>query len=156
MNNRYIDYQPIDRSSLFQPLIIGLGAGISTWLLTLLLDRFLLGPVLCTYSPQYCGSSLLVAFVVASLATHFIALVALVRTGALRPLLVILAAVVSVWGMHVWFTGMPWWLATLYSGLLCSLGYMYYAWINRLLFFPVALVLTIVSVIATRLIIALL
>lgn len=151
---RFIDYQPVDRSSAFQPLILGFAAGILMWLLMLLLDRFILGPLLCTYVTQYCSTSPVVALVVAGIAAHFIALIALVRTGALRPLLVILAVLATIWGMHEWLQALVWWQATLYSGLLSGLAYAYYAWINRLLSFPVALALTVISIVASRFIFA--
>lgn len=151
---RFIDYQPVDRSSAFQPLILGFAAGILTWLLMLLLDRFILDPLLCTYVTQYCSTSSVVALVISAIAAHFIALIALVRTGALRPLLVILAVLATLWGFNQWLSVMTWWQATLYSGLLSGLAYAYYAWINRLLSFPVALVLTILSIVGARLIFA--
>lgn len=152
--SQYVDYQPFSRESFLQPLLIGVVAGLATWGIYALLRRFVVVGLLCDYSDAYCNAGPSVAFVVTLIAAHFLALIALVRSGALRPLLVIIAAVVTLWGVQAWLSGQVWWSGMLYSGLLFGLAYVYYAWINRLLFFPVALVITVLSVVIARVAIA--
>lgn len=83
---------------------------------------------------------------------HFLGLIGLIRLQVLRPLLVILAAVATVWGLWTWTEALPWWAELINAGLLTGLAYSFYAWINRLLTFAVALIISVVAVIVARLI----
>jgi len=91
--------------------------------------------------------------VVAILFAHFLGLIGLIRVQVLRPLLVVLAAVATLWGVWDWIGMLPWWAELLSAALLYGVTYGYYAWINRILSFPIVLAISVVSLIAARLII---
>ena len=94
----------------------------------------------------------LVLIIISILFAHFLGLIGLIRLQILRPLLVILAVVATVWGVWNWVEAMPWWAELLSFGLLTGLAYAFYSWVNRLLSFPIALIVSIVAVIVARLI----
>lgn len=151
---RYINYQPFAPALTVQTAVIGAVSGAATWLIALGLEKYVLGIILCNSGNSACGSVPFVAIVLGLLIAHFVGLVALIRAGAMRPLLIIIASIASLWGFHTWLTGLAWWLAVLYAALLFGLAYVFYGWVNRLAFFPAALVLTILGVAAIRLLIA--
>lgn len=150
---RYIEYQALAPLSLLQTFVLGVVVGGLTWLTYLGLERFVLSPLLCANNGQVCTSSPTIALVASLVIMSVIGLVLMVRIGLLRPLLIILASVLTLWGFHVWLAGTEWWLGALYAGLLFGLAYVTYTWINRFLFFPLALVLTVVCVVVARLLV---
>ncbi|MFZ2494785.1 MAG: hypothetical protein WAW60_03390 [Candidatus Saccharimonadales bacterium] len=151
---RYIEYQTFVPVALVQTFLTGFVSGALTWLLALGLEKYVLTPIMCGGNNSACGYVTITAVVIALIVAHFLGLIALIRSVIMRPLLVILAVIATLWGFHVWVGDMSWWLGTLYAAVLFGLAYMYYAWVNRLLFFPVALILTIISVVAARLLLA--
>lgn len=90
--------------------------------------------------------------VVAIIFAHFLGMIGLIRLSVLRPLLVILAAIATLWGTWNWAGGFDWWIQVLLAGGFFAAGYAYYAWVNRLLVFPVALAVTVLSVLLARVI----
>jgi len=91
--------------------------------------------------------------VVALVFAHFLGLVGLIRVQVLRPLLVVLAAIATLWGIWDWIGMLPWWAELLSAGVLYGVTYGYYAWVNRILSFPLVLAISFISLIAARLII---
>lgn len=151
MFKRFLDYQLTSFWTTVLTGVIGFVAGAATWLLMTGLTTFVLTPLFCQSTGSYCSAVPSMAIVMALLVVHFVALIGLIRIGVLRPLLVIIAAIATMWGFHVWLGGASWWSATLLSGLLFGLAYLAYMWINRLLSFPIALVVTVIGIIVTRL-----
>ena len=139
MFQRLFDFQSTSFLTTLRTFLVGFVTGISTWLIVLGLSKFVLTPILCQGQASSCSAVSPTATIIALLLAHFVALIALVRMGVLRPLLVILAVIASLWGFQQWFSLAPWWLASLQSGLLFGLAFLAYMWINRVLSFPVAL-----------------
>lgn len=152
---RYIEYMPVSPVGVLQSLAIGLIVGFLTFLGYLGMQQFALEPVLCQAdNSRYCAAVPSVSIVVSIIIFHFLGLVALVRVGIIRPLLVVLASILTMYGFHSWFNGLPWWVGGLYLGLLTGFSYLYYTWINRMTAFPVALGLTVVSLVIVRLLVS--
>ena len=147
---RYIEYQTYVPAILLQTFLAGVMAGVFTWLIYLGLDRYVIGMIMCTDGNTACGSAQITSLVLALLVAHFLGLIMLVRAIVMRPLLVVLVSIATLWGFHAWLDGMTWWMGSLYLGLLFGIAYVFHAWVNRLLYFPVALVLTIVAVLGAR------
>src|SRR5664279_314639 len=83
-------------------LLIGVGVGLGTWLLQLVVSKYVLSPILCHESGlPICSSVDSYANIVAVLFATTGGLVALVRQRAFRPLLVTLAALASLWGLYL-------------------------------------------------------
>lgn len=152
---RYLEYMTLSPLVVIQSFVIGLAVGFLVIASSVALQEFALEPMFCQGSnQQYCDNVPAIATVLTTLVFHFIGLVMLVRIGIIRPLLVVLAAIVTLYGMHTWTQGLPWWGAGLYASLLTGLSYLYFSWINRVSQFPLALGLTIVSVIVARLVLS--
>lgn len=151
MFRQYFDYQVSSPLAIVQTILVGFFAGVFTLLLTLGLDRYIFNPIFCPENGSFCSAVPTLAVVTSLIVVQFIALVALVRLGLFRPLLVVLAAIASVWGFQSWLSGQSWWVASIEAGVLFALAYVLYMWLNRLVYFPVALALTVIAVIITRL-----
>ncbi len=152
---RYIEYIDTSPSQIISVAVIGVATGVLWAALTIILQKFLLEPVFCQVAiTTYCKNVPTIGVTMSTIVVHIAGLAALARMGVLRPLLVVLAAVVTLVGLPFWVSNQPWWLELLYTGIITGLAYVYYAWVNRLAVFPVALVLTVVSVIVARLLLA--
>lgn len=152
---RYVEYIAVSPMSVVNALVIGAVAGALSYGLFYVLNAMALPSLFCRdNAAQNCGSVPTISIIISLIIAHFLALVALVRTGIIRPLLVVLAAVFTLWGFQNWLGTQLWWVGVLYSAFLFGLAYVYYAWINRLLQLPVALGLTVVSLIIARLLLS--
>ncbi len=153
---RYTDYLAVSRMSIIQSFVIGLIVGGLVYVSARAIDIYAMHPLFCQAADRaYCGATPTISIVLSSIVFHFLGLVALVRANVLRPLLVVLASLVSLIDFHIWLDGLTWWLAALFASLLMAFAYVYFTWINRMSQFPVALGLTIVSVIVIRLLVSL-
>ena len=100
----------------------------------------------CDQAPSYAA---MVAVIVASL----FGLIVLARMRSYRPLLVVLATAIALWGIQALATTLPWYWALVGMTVLVALAYALFAWIARLRSFVLAFVVTIVIVVVLRLII---
>ena len=152
---RYTEYLPVSPIGVLQSLAIGLIVGFLTYVGYLGIQQFALEPVFCqSNNARYCSITPNIGIVLSIVIFHFLGLVALVRVGVIRPLLVVLATIITLLGFHAWFAGQSWWIGALYLGLLTGFSYLYFSWINRMSAFPVALGLTLISLVAVRLLVA--
>lgn len=152
---RYLEYMTLSPLVVIQSFFIGLVVGFLVMASNLGLQAYALEPLFCQgTNQQYCDNVPLISIVLMTIVFHFIGLVALVRIGIIRPLLVVLATIVTLYGVHMWTQGLPWWGAILYAALLSGLAYLYFSWINRATQFPLALGLTVISVIIARLVLS--
>lgn len=151
---RYLQYLSLSPLGAIQALVIGAIVGAFVQIVALALQRFALSPLFCGDTTVYCTNVPSISYVISLVILHFLGLIALVRAGVVRPLLVVLASVVTVWGIQTWLIDTSWLMAALYSALIVGLAYVYYTWINRMSQFPVALILTVVSVVIVRLLLA--
>lgn len=152
---RYMEYMSVSPLGVLQSLVVGLVVGFLTYVGYLGMQQFAFDPIFCRDSgSSMCSNVPVFSVVLSTIIFHFLGLVALVRIGIIRPLLIVLATIITVYGFHVWLDGMAWWIGSLYTAMLVGFSYLYYTWINRMTAFPVALGLTIVSVAVVRLLLA--
>ena len=153
---RYTEYLSVSRMSVIQSFAIGLLVGGLVYVSALALDKYAFQPLFCQAADStYCSVTPVASIVITSLVFHFLGLLALIRANVLRPLLVVLASLVSLAGFHEWLTDMSWWLASLLAAVLMAFAYLYFTWINRMAQFPVALGLTLLSVVIIRILVSL-
>lgn len=74
----------------------------------------------------------------------------LARLRVYRPLLVVLAATIALWGMHGIVASTAWYWVVAIFAVLFGLSYALFAWIARIRNFVMALVVTIVVVVVVR------
>jgi uncharacterized membrane protein len=75
----------------------------------------------------------------------------LIRLRVYRPLLVVLASAVSLWGIAGMAWGLTWYLGALVAAVMYLLAYGLYAWVARTRMFLIALAVTVVLVVVVRL-----
>lgn len=133
-----VDSRPVNLSNpVWLSLSIGAAIGLLFWLMTLYITRF-------TDSDTIPGD-------VATILAATIATVVMVRFRMIRPLLISLAAAVSLWGLAVWTKGLNGFEAVAWSVGLYALAYTLYAWLVRYIKLVPVLVAIIAVVIITRL-----
>ena len=137
-------------------LLSGAVAGLVAWIGTFLLSEYVIGPIACRVGSSLvsCSDNGAVSGNVALIVAGVVALGLLVRQRALRPLLVVLAAVASLWGLGSWLADDAWYVSLVLSVVLSALVYAVFAWFSELRRFWVALVVTIALVLVFRLLVS--
>ena len=136
--------------------VIGAVAGAATWGLKTLVERFFVEPVFCRSADSFslCSNGGTLAFNIALVIMALVAVVALVRAGGYRPLLVAIAAVATLWSANTWLGVQVWWEAAIWLSILSAIAYLIYSWIARISMFAVSVVLMIVIIVVARLVVA--
>lgn len=144
----FIELSP---QSLLQVALLGAGLGVLYWLLTLLVRQIVFVPLFCgDPTNTMCVGATGSAGVVALLLASIVGLLGLVRLAIYRPLLIALAAAVSLWGLSGWTANMFWLEALASSVVLFALCYVIFTWLVRPRSFALAGVLVVVMVILAR------
>jgi Ca2+/Na+ antiporter len=142
--------------TLAKVALLGVGLGLVSWLLTMLIRQVVFVPLFCgDPANAACVGATGSAGVLALIITGIIGLLGLVRLGVYRPLLVALAAAISLWGMSLWTGNMQWYEALAWSIVLYALTYVLYTWLVRPRAFGFALGAVLVAVVLSRIVIAL-
>lgn len=146
----------LSKKTLLSVGLVGLGVGILTWLVSLLLQVAIIEPVFCRSADSFqaCANGGTVSIVLATIIANILGLIALVRLGVYRPLLVVLAAIVTLFGIHSWAGSMSWYEATAWYALVYAVAYVLYAWIARLVSFAATLVILVLVVVIFRVFLA--
>ncbi len=118
-----------------------------------LLNSFVFGAVMCREGASAnCSDAPGYAMTVAMIVGGLAGLITLAQIRVYRPLLIVLATAISLWGFHVLVGGMQWYWGLLLTAVLFGLTYMLFAWIVRLRSFVAAVVLTVVLLVVIRLV----
>lgn len=141
------------------PTVLGVGAfvGFFGWALTVAINSWVLNPVFCRSADTAaaCSSAGLTAWIIAHVVISVIGLFMLIRLNVFRPLLVVLAALATLWIIGLWFLPLAWWVGLIWETVLFALAYALYTWLASAKNFIFALVAIVVLVILFRVIIAL-
>ena len=133
--------------------LTGAVIGIAVWGLAILLERFVLKGIFCgDPSAAACTNVTTYAGNIAAVIMAIIGVVALVRLSVFRPLLIVLGAAISLWGLAAWLSGLGMLEQLGWSVLLYALFYSLYAWIARIRNAIAVLVVFALVAVATRLI----
>lgn len=129
----------------------GLGIGILTSGIYFLMNRFVFAAVLCrSGSDSDCINAPLYAMIVAMVFGAIAGLVALAALRIYRPLLIVIATSIVMWGFSSLVSTMPWYFVILIPAVLFALLYGLFAWVARIRSFVVALLVTVVLVVLLR------
>ncbi|MCA9327275.1 hypothetical protein KDA14_01980 [Candidatus Saccharibacteria bacterium] len=151
LSNRWdhflIELQP---RQLAQIALAGAIAGVAVWLLTLLIRQVILVPIFCgNPANAACVGATDIAGIFATIIAAVIGLMGLVRIGAFRPLLIVIAAAISLWGLSSWVSGL-FIGALVWSVVLYTLTYAAFAWFVRIRPFVPALLVVVFVVFLAR------
>ena len=137
------------KSMLLKVIVSGVALGFVVWALTYVLERFVLGSLLCD-GDVLCVKGTAFSGSIAAVVAAIIGVATLVRMNIYRPLLIALGAVVSLWGLTKWLNGLSVLEAVGWTVLLYALAYGAYAWIARIRSVPILLITFALIVVATR------
>jgi hypothetical protein len=117
----------------WQIALVGAGIGVLQWVIAALLGGFVIDQLLCRSSITVasCAQSSIVAGDVATIIVGVIGLVVLVRMRVLRPLVVVVASAILLWGLPVMTSGLAWGEVVFWSALTYGLAYSVFAWLSR-------------------------
>lgn len=139
------------RSELMWTFFSGASVGFVVWIVALLLERYVFSSFLCGGVTGGCSDATSYAGVVAIIVGSIAGLVMLTTTQVYRPLLVVIAAALSLWGIASAVGDMRWYWAMLLSMALFGVAYAAFAWFARIRNFVMALVVLVVIVVLARL-----
>lgn len=135
--------------------LLGVFLGLVAWGVTALVSNYVIDPLFCKAEGgnfSVCAQGGLLASNIASLLVGVLGVVALLRLGVFRPLLISLAVVITLWGLGPWLGALPWYEALIWSVVLYVVAYVVFSWLARVRTFWVALLTTIILIVATRII----
>jgi len=140
-----IELQP---QQLAQVAVLGFGVGILTWGITAFISEVLLAPLFCGASSDgACATRGELAGTIGTLFAAIVGLLGLVKLGVYRPIIIVVAAVICLWPIALWTTGLLWFESIAWYCLLYALLYTLFTWLVRPRSFAIVL-LVIVPVIA--------
>ncbi len=150
-------YTTESQPSLVPSLLAGAFVGLFGWLLSLALNSWVLVPVFCRSADttSACSNAPLTAWIIAYILVSIVGLFMLIRANVFRPLLVVAAALLTLWAVGLWFVSSAWWVGLIWSGGLFAVAYALYAWLASAKRFAYALIAIVVLVILFRLLMAL-
>lgn len=141
---------------LLRAALVGAVVGAFGWVLMLAIQNWILQPVFCRSSDTsgICANTQITAWIIAYILASIAGLFMLIRTNTFRPLLVVLAAIITLWGIGLWFVALPWWVGLLWSAGLFALAYVLYTWTVSIQGFAVAAVTASIFVILLRILVS--
>jgi hypothetical protein len=121
------------------------------WGLSLVIERYILAPVLCGGTQVLqCASITQYAESAASIIGGGVGLFFLVRLQIFRPLLVVVAVTASLWGIIGQASLLPWYGIGLSTVLLYASAYALFMWVARIRSFAMVVIVYVVLVAAVR------
>lgn len=148
-----VNISVVNRNALVSAAGIGAGVGLFGWLLSLLIQNFFIVNVFCRSADDFgiCANGGNVAWGVAFVTLGVLSVFALVRANVYRPLLVVLAAFVALWGIAPWLAPLAWYWIAFWNVVLFMLGYALFAWLATIERFFYSIIVTIVVIVLVRL-----
>ncbi len=139
--------------SLLPIAIIGALSGIVTLVLYFIFKEYIVGYITCRVGTSLvaCSSNESISAALALIVTGMGGLVVLIRQRVMRPLLVVLAVIISLWNLPLVIASAAWGVQVLIVAIIGALVYSVFAWLNDLRSFWVALALSLVLAIAFQL-----
>lgn len=151
---RHQSAAPTDLKKVLFTALIGAIVGAVAWGGGFLISRFIIEPVFCATpdSAAICQIRDTTSFNVALVVATFAGLLIMIRARVYRPLLIAIAAAISVWGL-VSFVAQDIWVVRLLSiVLITSLAYAFYGLVAQLRSFIAAMIIAVLVVVGLRII----
>lgn len=140
-------------AQLMQVIVVGVVVGAFSWIFAQVLGMYALKPASCSGDAFVCAASSQPAVILAAILAGCIGLFGLVKLQIFRPLLIVIAATMSLWGVVGLLTALPWYLSLLATVLFYAVAYTAFMWVARIRTFWLVLVLFVLLIVGVRLII---
>jgi hypothetical protein len=137
-----------NRSEVIRVAALGIVVGLLIPLLSFLVERYIIEPAFCSSANtfQVCASGGLVAHSIAAVALGVVSVIIFVNWQVFRPLVVVVAVIVALWGLKKYMgniAAVSWWEYMALSGLLYGLTFALFFWAVRLRSFIASFILVI-------------
>jgi hypothetical protein len=140
----------------WQVAALGVGAGITQWVLAFLIGQYLIQPLYCgaALHASICMNSDGISGDIAAVVVALIATGVLIRLRLAQALVVTIASLALLWDIGTWTSGMSWAEGAGWTILLYILCYELFSWIARYeKVAPVLIIATVVVVIGRTLLV---
>lgn len=137
--------------SLWQIMLTGAAIGALYFILTFLISHFVIEALYCGSSVNVtnCSNSISISGNIATILAGTVGLGVLISLRVLRPIIVVVASALLLWGLSVWTNGLSWGEELLYSVVLYTLAYVLFSWICRYnQTMPIVIISILISVVA--------
>lgn len=143
--------------SVLNIFLVGVLVGLLTYLLYLLLQRFVFEPIMCRDSVALarCDNKDDFASIVALVLGSMLGLVLMVRERVYRPLLASLGIFLSFWTIFIVLANLPWIAVLVISALAFGIGYTLFAWLVQPISLATSLIAVTLAVVAIRIVLSL-
>lgn len=141
----------LSKSAFLRILALAAANGVVVWALAVAFDKLMLTPVFCSEATNIamCANSTSYSSYIALLVVGILMVPLLIMFGVKRPLVVVVAATVVLWGVTLWANG-PWTVSILWTIGVTVLTYLAIIWINRIRGDIAAILLIVLFVILAR------
>lgn len=144
---------PMERRDILRVVIFGAIASAVAAVVYVLFDKFVFSMLLCNdEASSACVNSSQYAAMVAMALAAIVGLVLLSRARIYRPLFVILATIIALWGIHIFAAALPWYWGLAGVIVVGTAAFTLFTWLARIRSFILSLIITIVLVVVARLI----
>ncbi|HUO62002.1 MAG TPA: hypothetical protein VMT96_00940 [Candidatus Bathyarchaeia archaeon] len=138
----------VPQQTVVRTVLAGAVLGIVGWVLSVAIKNMVLVPVFC--GSGACTDAPNTAANIASVIVALAGVLVLVRLSVYRPLLIVLAVLISLWGIGGWTAHLSWYEALAWWAVLYALCYLTYSWLVRPREFVPTIILVVVAVILIR------
>lgn len=148
-------YSPVDMSPrlFLRVALVGIIVGVLFWALVLFLNQSVISPAICSIkTTATCSGVDSVSSGIASVIGGLVGLFGLVRLGIFRPLYIVSASAVLLWGMGAWTKGFLWYESLFWQVFLYAVTYLAFSWLARLRIFGIVLIISAFVIIAARIV----
>lgn len=144
---------PMNKKDVIRAALYGAFVGAMLTVLYILLSR-VSSTVLCRGDSSLCESAPQYAVAISMVLVSIGGLMLLSLARIYRPLFVVIASSVALWGLQTYLSLLPWYWALVGMTVICAVAYALFTWLARLRSFILCLVASVVVIVAVRLIIA--
>ena len=133
-------------------IVLGALLGIIFWVIALLIGHYIVEPLTCRQivNASLCLNATPLAGKIAAVLVAVIAVFALIRLNAARPIILAVGTAALLWDLSAWTLGLFWLEAIAWSIILYALCFALFAWITRYAALWVTVVVSLLIVIAIR------
>ena len=133
-------------------IVIGAIVGVVFWILTLLIERYIIDPLVCSkaVNATLCAGSLPLAGTISTILAGVVGIVLMVRGAVARPIIIAVATAALLWDLAAWTEGLFWLESFAWSVALYALVFALFAWITRHSLLWVTIVLSVLIVVIIR------
>lgn len=139
------------------PAYIGVVAGLTWWVLTIIIRQYVVEPLACRdiSSVATCLNAFDISGNITAVLVAAIALFVLIRFLQPRPIIIVIASLIVLWGLAGMVNGLAWYWALGWSVVLYGLAYSLFAMIARIPLLWAAITASALIVLVTRVLLAL-